>query len=193
MDDTRFSGAVLAGGRSTRMGKDKAFLEVDGEPLLARQLRLLDQAGASELLISGREGVDYSAFGVKVIYDALPGVGPLAGLVSALQSASFPLVLVLAVDLPAMTLAMLSMILGACTEGRGCVPVEAHRLQPLAAAYPRELSLLANAHLEDGQRSLQALVGAGVAGGLLQLLQLAPADSALFINWNQPSDWVTQT
>ena len=52
------SGVVFAGGRSRRMGRDKAFLTIGGTTLVRRQVALLGAAGCNELLISGRAGVD---------------------------------------------------------------------------------------------------------------------------------------
>ncbi len=64
-----FSAVILAGGKSSRMGRDKAWLEFDGQSLLARQIACVRRAGASEVFISGRAGVDYSAFGCPVMED----------------------------------------------------------------------------------------------------------------------------
>src|SRR6266566_3753822 len=57
-----FSAVILAGGKSSRMGRDKAFIKVGGQPLLARQIQLAQTVGAKEIFISGREDVDYSNF-----------------------------------------------------------------------------------------------------------------------------------
>src|SRR5271170_3122087 len=133
----RCSGAVLAGGRSTRMGVDKAFLRVGRELLIERQLRCLRAAGAGELLISGRNGVDYSSFGARGVYDQHADAGPLAGVAAVLQASSCPQVFVLAVDLPAMTSAMVRKIISRCGDNSGCVPVDDDGIQPLAAVYPK--------------------------------------------------------
>ena len=98
-----FSAVILAGGKSSRMGCDKAFLEIGGQTLLARQIQLVHDAGAAEVFISGREGVDYSTSGCRVLTDKFPDAGPLAGIERALDTMTSPLLLVLAVDLPAMT------------------------------------------------------------------------------------------
>ena len=80
-----FSAVVLAGGASSRMGSDKAWIEVGGVPLVRRQLDIVREAGASEVFLSGRAGVDYRGLDVPVLLDARPGMGPLAGVQRALD------------------------------------------------------------------------------------------------------------
>jgi molybdopterin-guanine dinucleotide biosynthesis protein A len=185
-----FSAAVLAGGRSTRMGTDKAFLHVGCELLLERQLRILRESGAKELLISGRSGVDYSTFGVRVVYDEYIDAGPLAGLAAILKAAVHRFVPVLAVDLPEMTTPMLQKIIAHCTEGSGCVPLDGSGYQPLAATYPKAALRLAQRELQAGRHSMQAFVKQAITDGLVQPLELSASEQLLFTNWNRPSDWI---
>jgi len=139
-----FSAVILAGGQSSRMGRDKAWLAVGGQSLLARQVRLLRDAGACEVFISGRAGADYGALGCRVLTDRFPGAGPLAGIEVALDAASAPLLLVLAVDMPHMSADVLQQLVGQCTETTGVVPRLAGAIEPLAAVYPKAaLSLVA--------------------------------------------------
>ena len=74
----KFSAVILAGGRSSRMGQDKAWLPIDGQPLLARQISLVRELDPVELLISGRSGTDYRSLGCRVLTDGFPDAGPLA-------------------------------------------------------------------------------------------------------------------
>ena len=80
------------------MGCDKAFLEIDGKPLLARQIAVAREAGARDVFISGRADTDYSSFDGLVLQDQFENAGPLAGIERALNALSTPLLLVLAVD-----------------------------------------------------------------------------------------------
>lgn len=171
------------------MGTDKAFLRVGDELLIERQLRCLGEAGADELLISGRKGADYSFLRGKVVYDEHPDAGPLAGIAAVLKAASWPLVLVLAVDMPAMTPAMLDKILSGCDEGLGCVPAQQEGFQPLAAAYPKALMEIADRLLSERQYSMHRFVTEALARELVELLPLATSEQLCFINWNQPADW----
>lgn len=184
-----FSGAVLAGGRSTRMGTDKAFLRIGHEVLIERQLRCLRESGAAELLLSGRRSADYSQFQTKVVYDEEPDAGPLAGLAAVLDAAANPFVLVLAVDMPTMTPAMLAKILARCWENSGCVPIQGARIEPLAAAYPKRSLELAKSRLANGEYSMHGFVNQAIIECLLRPLPIEPEDRQCFINWNEPSEW----
>ena len=89
-------GFVLAGGRSSRMGTDKALVELGGEPLLARALRMLEQAGLSAA-IAGSRSPDLSRF-APLIDDA--GEGPLGGICAALESTEAEYAVFVSVDMP---------------------------------------------------------------------------------------------
>lgn len=184
-----FSAAVFAGGASTRMGTDKAFLRFGDESLIERQLRCLGETGAVEVLISGRVGVDYSRFGLTVVHDQLPDSGPLAGLAAVLKAATFEKILVLAVDMPAMTSAMLMKIVSMCEDDMGCVPIDDRGFEPLAAAYSKQLLPLAEEMLAAGRYSMREFVKEAIDRGRLRTLQLEPAEQIHFINCNRPSEW----
>jgi molybdopterin-guanine dinucleotide biosynthesis protein A len=132
-----FSAVILAGGKSSRMGRDKAWLDVGGRSLLARQVELAGTLGAREVFVSGRADVDYTALGYQVLLDRFPGAGPLAGIEAALAAATSPLVLVLAVDMPHMSVDVLRQLVGQCAETTGAIPRVAGEIEPLAAVYPK--------------------------------------------------------
>lgn len=142
-----FRAVILAGGRSARMGRDKARLELHGRPLLTRQVALARSLAPVEELVSGRTDTDYSDFGCPVLHDRVPDASPLAGIAPALEAARAPQVLVLAVDLPQLAPAVLERILAAAGENRGVVPRVAGRLEPLATLYARSAAALAGAQL----------------------------------------------
>jgi molybdopterin-guanine dinucleotide biosynthesis protein A len=187
--DGSFTAVLLAGGRSTRMGADKAFLRLGNELLIERQLRCLRETGAGELLISGRAGVDYSPFGVPILYDSQPDSGPLAGLAAALRAAASEMVLVLAVDLPEMTSAMLRKIISAAKAQSGCVPVVSGGFEPLAAIYPKALLPLAERRLGDQKFSMRDFAQASIDAGIMIPLVIDQSERVSFTNWNRPSDW----
>src|SRR4030095_9579451 len=98
-----FTAVLLAGGKSSRMGQDKAGLMIEGAPLWRRQLATLTATGAAQILISGRADGPYSECGFPIVEDAETDLGPIAGLVTAMATAQHPLILVLAIDLPRMS------------------------------------------------------------------------------------------
>ena len=102
-----FSAFVLAGGRSRRMGSDKAFLQFEGRTLLAQALDLL-RALTPEVRIVG-PAAKFATYG-RVIEDVYPGHGPLAGIHAALSASTTELNLILAVDLPFVSESLLRFI-----------------------------------------------------------------------------------
>ncbi|MDO1529431.1 NTP transferase domain-containing protein [Fulvimonas sp. R45] len=95
-------GVVLAGGRSTRMGRDKALLDWQGRPLLERRLDALRASGVDDVRVSG----DRPAY--QGVADAQPGLGPLAGLAAVAEAtAGEAELLVIPVDMPLLGAALL--------------------------------------------------------------------------------------
>ncbi|CAN5572667.1 molybdenum cofactor guanylyltransferase [soil metagenome] len=173
-----FSAVLLAGGKSSRMGCDKAFVEIDGEPLWERQIRLLCGLEPHEIFIAGPERREWRSY--NVIPDAEPHCGPVPVVASALRRCATPLLLVLAVDLPQMTADYLRGLVD-----RGAV---VPRGQPLSAIYPREAESLA-----DSCRSMQQFASCCAAEGLVRLAEVAPDDEHLFFNLNTPVDLAALT
>jgi molybdopterin-guanine dinucleotide biosynthesis protein A len=95
-----WTGVVLTGGASTRMGRDKALLEVDGRPLAGTVASTLRAAGGAPVLAVGGDAERLAALGIEVLPDLHPGMGPLGGLLTALAGARTEVVVVLACDLP---------------------------------------------------------------------------------------------
>jgi len=183
-----FTAVILAGGRSTRMGRDKARLDLDGQPLLARQIALARSLGPVEILISARRETDYRDFHCPVVPDRVPEAGPLAGIAAALEAARAPLGLVLAVDLPHLTRTVLERLLAACAPGRGVVPRLPAGPEPLAAVYPRAAAPLAQEALAARRLAARDFATACAQAGRVQFLDLPPELAPQFANWNTPRD-----
>jgi molybdenum cofactor guanylyltransferase len=186
-----FSAALLAGGRSRRMGRDKRLLAVDwqGEPvpLWRRQLCVLRRLAPAELLISGPPDLEYPP-DVTVVPDKMKDAGPLAGIASCLEVSQSRLLLVLAVDLPNITPHYLESLVQAATPGRGVVPAIEHELEPVAAVYPVEAMTTAFACVQRGERSVQAFARRLEYSGLVSIRAVTASEAPLFRNWNSPQD-----
>ena len=184
-----FTAVLLAGGKSTRMGRDKAGVLIGGQPLWQRQLATLRALHPHELFISGKPDGPYADARVEILPDHFPGLGPLAGLEAALRRASHPLVLVLAIDLPAMTANFLSgLIRQAAASATGCVPREDRWFEPLAAVYPRACLPLAEACLREADHSMQRFAQLAVEQGFVRICELVEAERPLFRNVNEPGE-----
>jgi molybdopterin-guanine dinucleotide biosynthesis protein A len=184
----KLSAVILAGGASRRMGRDKAWMECQGQPLIARALAQLRELRVEEVFISGRPGVDYAALNCPMLLDREPGLGPVAGIERALQAARQPRLLVLAVDLPQMTAVFLRRLIAHCGAQTGVVPQVRGALEPLAAVYPKPCHALAVSFLDAGRRSARDFAEACVQAGMVRVWPVAPADADFFANWNTPAD-----
>lgn len=182
------SGAILAGGRSSRMGRDKAFVSIHGQTLVAHQAALLRSLGIDDLILSGRPEIDYGIPDARLVTDTVPDAGPLAGLAAILNAARHPWVLVLAVDLPKLTPAYLQTLLNVGAGRIGVVPHGPHGYEPLAALYPRSLLPRVETALAAGRRSLQNLIAESVQLADLNKVEIDATDLPLFANWNTPQD-----
>lgn len=187
--DPQFAGLVLAGGRSSRMGRDKAFLTVNGERMIDRQLRLLREAGAKDLFVSGRRGVNYRVPGATVLLDKIESAGPAAGITAAMQVCDREFLMVLAVDLPALPVSALRELRRRVRAGRGVVPVHDRGYEPLVAIYPVAIAAEWDRHLRNGERSLQFLVQSALDCGFVSRRDIPARERDAFANWNSPSDW----
>jgi molybdenum cofactor guanylyltransferase len=187
-DSMRFSAVILAGGRSSRMQRDKAFLPFRGTTLLARQVGLVRGLAPAEIFISGRAETDYGALGLPVLLDRFADLGPLAGVERALGASQSPLLLVLAVDLPDMTAGLLRALAARCHAGGGVVPRARLGLEPLAAFYPKTMQPIATAMLGERRAAMTEFIRRGVEAGLVDEWACLPADEACFRNWNGPED-----
>jgi molybdopterin-guanine dinucleotide biosynthesis protein A len=183
-----FSAVILAGGKSSRMGRDKAFLETGGQTLLARQIELARDAGAVEIFISGRADADYSASGCCVLLDRFPNAGPLAGIERALDASISPLLLVLAVDLPGMNAEFLRTLAAGSREALGAIPRMNGKIEPLAAFYPKSVQPLAETLLHAKHNAVMFFADRCVQSGLARFAELPASAAKYFLNWNFPTD-----
>ena len=132
-------GFVLAGGRSTRMGQDKALLQVGGRSLLDLALDKLRSIGVAAPRIAAARS-DLSSY-APVVPDLHPGFGPLSGIEAALAATTQPLNLFLPVDMPLLPARFLNWMLqrAQITGAWVTVPRINGSPQPLCAVYHRDL------------------------------------------------------
>jgi molybdopterin-guanine dinucleotide biosynthesis protein A len=140
---------VLAGGRSSRMGTDKALLSFGGQTLLQRALRIAG-AVAQKTVIGGRKE-NYGNFG-EVVEDIYPECGPLGGIHAALKISQSELNLIISVDMPLLTVGFLRWLLSqaSASEELIVVPDALGGPQPLCAVYRRALLPEVTQALQNG-------------------------------------------
>jgi molybdopterin-guanine dinucleotide biosynthesis protein A len=153
-----FTGAILTGGASRRMGQDKAFVRVDGTPMVLRVATALHGAGAVAVVAVGGDLSALAALGLDARADPRQGQGPLAGTLSALEHSGTDVVVVVATDLYALDAATVTTVVDAldrAPHATVAVATTTHR-QPLCAAWRRTAAAgpLAAAY-GDGVRALR--------------------------------------
>src|ERR1019366_3273881 len=187
-----FSAVILAGGKSSRMSRDKALLDIGGKTLLARQIELVREIGAAEIFISSRAGVDYSGFGCRVLEDEFQDFGPLAGIARGLDAVREPLLLVLAVDMANMRGNFLEKLSTNCSEVLGVVPVVNGTIEPLAAFYPKSANDLIQKMLAASRPvnspGAKHFAERCAQAGLARFVTVPPDEVGFFENWNFPAD-----
>jgi molybdopterin-guanine dinucleotide biosynthesis protein A len=134
---------VLAGGRSTRFGSDKALALFRGEPLLAHVVRAVS-ARFGEVLVVAKDVRRYASFGAATAPDASPLQTPLAGIEAGLAACASDLVFVCAADMPfAADDPLLDALFARSADRDAVVPVNGGVRQPLCALYRRATCLAA--------------------------------------------------
>ncbi len=190
MPRSHVTGAVLAGGRSRRMGRDKRLLRFEGQPLLLRAVQLLTSV-ADEILVVAPEPPPLLVAEARHVADRIQGFGVLSGLHAALSEASFDPVLCIPVDTPLLDEAWLRLILGiARTAGTPCVPLVGGHVHPIPGAYPRSVREVLEEALKGGGGALHALLprlGTVYVGE--EAARAAGCDPNALANANTPQEW----
>jgi molybdenum cofactor guanylyltransferase len=148
---------ILAGGKSTRMGQDKAFVKFQGRAFLSRALDLARSITSNVSIVGSRE--KFAAY-APVVEDTFRDCGPLGGIHAALLSSQSDLNLMLAVDMPFVTHAFLQYLITAAKhacQDVAVVPRSGGRLQPLCAVYRPEFAREAEKSLGAGKNKIDPL------------------------------------
>jgi molybdenum cofactor guanylyltransferase len=179
----KYSGIILAGGKSSRMGQDKALLKIDGEPMIGHVSKLL-RAFCDEIIVSS-SNKEHAQFGDFMVEDAIKDSGPLAGIQAGLLAAKNDQCFVLSCDTPFVTKEVLER-LRENSEGKLItVSSNSHRLQPLIAIYSKKALRDISSYLERDERSLLPLQKICNA----KVVHFDANDSKAFENLNTPSEW----
>ena len=179
---------LLAGGKSSRMGENKAFIDFRGQTLLEHALAALSETARNVTIVGDPE--IFARHG-RVISDIFPGCGPLAGIHAALTHSSAELNLMLAVDMPFVSSGLVSFLIEAATERTATVvvPRTQRGLQPLCAVYRRDFASVAEQAIRTGIFKIDAAF-AGVSVEVIEETELAAAGflERAFFNVNTPDD-----
>lgn len=186
-----YAAAVLCGGHSTRMGRDKAHLPAPGssQPLLLRQLALLShlQPAPATLFVSARTGQDLPALPANVTrIDDAGTHGPLGGLVALLEALTTPHLLVIPVDTPHLQASDLTALLQPPAHTTAWVAATPDGLHPLVALYPRTFATPFREALSVGYLGIRRLLTEAHLQPFVRTITF-PKEETL-ANWNRPDD-----
>jgi molybdenum cofactor guanylyltransferase len=176
---------VLVGGRSSRMGIDKARADSGGR---AMALRMADKAASvcGTVSLVGEPAL-YGDLGLPVIADRFPGQGPLAGIEAALAATTADANLIIACDMPTIPEILLEELLG--SNGDCVLPRhDDGRVEPLCAVYQRSCQPVIREALDAGFRKVTDVLRLFESQGLA-IRYIRVSDPSSFANLNTPEDW----
>jgi len=178
------AGYVLVGGRSARMGRDKARLPFRGASLVEFVAGTVQSVTSSAVLVG--DPSRYSEYGYPVIPDQYPGEGPLGGILTALTHTSADWNLVVACDMPGLLENFLRQLLEAAEQSAAAALIPtgpSDRPEPLCAVYHRRALPVLRAAFDAGERKVMNAVAS------LPAETLRVGEVAVFQNVNTPEDW----
>ena len=179
---TSVAGAVLAGGTSSRMGRPKAFIEIDGRTLLDRAVGALTAAAIDTVIVVGGDQAAIEAAGHRFVPDEYPGEGPLGGIISALGAVDTDLVVVLACDLLAASPVAVTRLLASLGGGDVGGPGVEGRAQWLHAAWRRSAESALRTAFGGGERAPSRALGG------LVTVEVVDASPTCYQDADTPSD-----
>jgi molybdopterin-guanine dinucleotide biosynthesis protein A len=188
-DKSQLAAFVLAGGKSSRMGRDKAALLLNGRTLLQHALATLREITSNVSILGSPQ--TYGDQGAPVIADIVPECGPLGGIHAALTQTKADFNLIIAVDTPFLSVDFLKFLSARAVASRAVVttPEIAGYTQPLCAVYSRQFLPIAAQALKSGNYKIVPLFP---ADGTLKIPDSEMAQFAftpeMFDNLNTPED-----
>lgn len=179
------TGIILAGGKSSRMGQDKALFGYQGKRMIDYTLELLKPI-CSEILISTNQS-GYEQFGVKLIADRYKNCGPLGGLHATLSKSSHGWNIVVSCDTPFLNHHLFNRLLNHRDQVKAVIPTHKAGVEPMAGLYHRSLANFFEAKINAKEFKLQKILKE-VPVCFLNVDDLLEKKPDLFYNFNSPSD-----
>lgn len=191
---TEITAFILSGGKSSRIGTDKALLSIEGKPLVQRLVELLDSI-FSKVVISSNELDLYNFTGKKIVQDIYTGRGPLAGIHSALKYTDTKRNFIVSCDLPLISTELINYIINYKSEKDVILPMADGRTQQLCGIYSEHILNEVEELLIESSKNNSKL-----KGSVYELMDKVPTEivevdkldfyhSNLFLNINTPEDY----
>ena len=183
---TNISGFILAGGKSRRMGTDKALLSFQGKPLLEHMIGLIVPS-CNEVFISGQNS-DYAGFDVEMIPDLYSDCGPIAGIFSALTYSGSDWNLMVSVDVPFVNEELFHLLISNIGVYDCIIPQHTSGVEPLIALYNRRTLPIIEEMIKSGDYRLTNLLSK-IDTRYVDCSHLIKKYPRLFVNINRMEDY----
>jgi molybdenum cofactor guanylyltransferase len=183
------AGFVTAGGKSSRMGRDKAWLQLGSMMMIEHVITALRPVTESISIIANNP--DYTRLNLPVVADSNPGVGPLEAIRTALSNSQQPRVALVGCDMPFVTAELFAYLIGLDDEAQAIVPLDREgRLEPLCAVYSTAALTAVTDLIASGERKVKWLFDRLPARFVTfsELKHLVGAE-LFFENINSPEDY----
>jgi molybdenum cofactor guanylyltransferase len=187
------TGIVLAGGENRRMGKDKAFLRVEGMPMIEHVLRALRKSTERVIIVTNSPEA-YASYDALVVTDAGGKRGPLTGIYSGLLRSPDEYNLVVACDMPFLNSRLLSYMASLAGDYDVVLPKIGDFIEPLHAVYRRSLLPVIEDHIKREQRKIRSIfTGLRVRHVTEEEIDRIDPMRRSFINLNTPEEYKEAT
>ena len=154
---TAFSVGILAGGKSTRMGQNKALMEYQNETMIGRISREFSKLG--EVLVSASARGLYEAEGLRVVYDEAKEIGPIEGIRQLVTASGEEYIFICAADMPFVTVELAKYLAEFISSDYDCyVVADEERVHPLCAIYSKRILPVIEELIREGKYRLMELL-----------------------------------
>ena len=185
-ENNQLTGIILSGGKSSRMGKDKGFVELNNKPLISYSIEVLSPI--CNQIIIGANSDNYKYFGYPVIGDEIKDIGPIGGIYSCLRSSKTNNNFILSCDMPLISAELIKYILSQREGFDVVIPVFKNFREPLCAYYHKSIITgLFNA-IETNRYKIQDVIKSFMTKFLPITKDLPFYQENLFDNMNSQPD-----
>jgi len=187
MEEYSIAAYILAGGKSSRMGRDKGLVSLNDKPMVSYTLDLCKEMGYAPVLVASQE--EYAALGYPVIKDLVPDKGPMGGLHTALEhiDQQTTYVLLFSCDMPFIPKEAIFKLVEAATGQSVIVSEFMKNINPLFALYHKDLKEQVKSNIEMGHLKMKDFI-AESSHDKIDMEDLVLQSPERFININTPTE-----
>jgi molybdenum cofactor guanylyltransferase len=194
MQSSNITGIILAGGKSSRIGRNKSFLKIGGQYLIERVIDCVSQISASIIIVTNQDQLklfNTSGFKAKILVDQYPGRGPLGGIYTGLANASTMHSVVVGCDMPFLSSALINHLCDTAPNYDVVVPRVSGMTEPLHAIYSKNCRPIIEQLFKQGKfQLLQLLYLANTKYVDEDELNLLDPNHLSFLNINTENDLI---